>query len=95
MFGGVVAVLAVPDRSQYNYRCSHYLSEIQTLPHVLGFCLHGVALRNMQHQTIRSVLAKSVREIVFTVYEGILGLAAQESTQHIDITAIKNIQAYQ
>ena len=48
----------------------------------------------MRHYTNRSILTESMRETAFTVYKEIHGLATQESTQHTEIIAIKNKQAY-
>ena len=68
MVGYVAAIRAVPGRSRDNNRCRRCLNEIETLPHILGFCPYGEALRNVRHHTIRSMLAEALNEVGFTVY---------------------------
>ncbi|KAJ4427354.1 hypothetical protein ANN_24974 [Periplaneta americana] len=36
--------------------------EQETLPHVLGFCHHGELLRINRHNTVRSLIASSMRQ---------------------------------
>ena len=63
MVGYVAVVQAVPGRSWDNNRCRRCLNEIETLPHILGFCPYGEALRNIRHHTIRSMLAEALKEV--------------------------------
>ncbi|KAJ4446826.1 hypothetical protein ANN_13524 [Periplaneta americana] len=53
------------------------LSEIETLPHILGFCLYSEALRNIRHHAVRSMLAEALKEVGFTVHQKVQGLATQ------------------
>lgn len=87
MVCNVAAVRSVPGRSQDDSRCRRCLSEFETLPHVLGFCTHGEALRNIRHHAIRAILAESLREKGFVVHEEVHGLASQGGTRRIDIIA--------
>ncbi|KAJ4436889.1 hypothetical protein ANN_17021 [Periplaneta americana] len=44
--------------------------EQETLPHVLGFCHHGELLRINRHNTVRSLIAASIRQNAsYEVYE--------------------------
>ncbi|KAJ4451137.1 hypothetical protein ANN_02578 [Periplaneta americana] len=70
------------------------LSEIETLPHILGFCPYSEALRNIRHHAVRSMLAEALKEVGFTVHQEVQGLATQGSVRRIDIIAIKNNSAY-
>ncbi|KAJ4434317.1 hypothetical protein ANN_22873 [Periplaneta americana] len=94
MVGYVAPVRAVPGRSRDGTRCRRCLSEIETLPHILGFCPYSEALRNIRHHAVRSMLAEALKEIGFTVHQKVQGLATQESVRRIDIIAIKNNSAY-
>ncbi|KAJ4447688.1 hypothetical protein ANN_09696 [Periplaneta americana] len=73
------------------WRC---LSEIETLPHILGFCPYIEALRNIRHHAVRSMLAEALKEVRFPVHQEVQGLATQGSVRRIDIIAIKNNSAY-
>ncbi|KAJ4450983.1 hypothetical protein ANN_02418 [Periplaneta americana] len=94
MVGYVAPVRAVPGRSRDGTRCRRCLSEIQTLPHILGFCPYSEALRNIRHHAVRSILAETLKEVGFTVHQEVQGLATQGSVRRIDIVAIKNNAAY-
>lgn len=94
MVGYVTPVRAVPGRSRDGTRCRRCLSEIETLPHILGFCPYSEALRNIRHHAVRSLLAEALKEVGFTVHQEVQGLATQGSVRRIDIIAIKNNSAY-
>ncbi|KAJ4445274.1 hypothetical protein ANN_07075 [Periplaneta americana] len=94
MVGYVAPVRAVPGRSRDGTRCRRCLSEIETLPHILGFCPYSEALRNIRHHAVRSMLAEALKEVGFTVHQEVQGLATQGSVRRIDIIAIKNNSAY-
>ncbi|KAJ4439981.1 hypothetical protein ANN_08112 [Periplaneta americana] len=83
----VAPVRAVSGRSRDGIRC---LSEIETLPHILGFCPYSEALRNIRHHAVRSMMAEALKEVEFTVHQEVQGLATQGSVRRIDIIAIKN-----
>ncbi|KAJ4427524.1 hypothetical protein ANN_25172 [Periplaneta americana] len=68
--------------------------EIETLPHILGFCPYSEALRKIRHHAVRSMLAEALKEVGFTVHQEVQGLATQGSVRRIDIIAIKNNSAY-
>ena len=87
----VAAVRAVSGRSRDNNHCRRCLNEIETLPHILGFCPYGEALRNVRHHTIHSMLAEALKEIGFTVFQEVQGLATEGSVRRIDMIAIKTI----
>ncbi|KAJ4448043.1 hypothetical protein ANN_10055 [Periplaneta americana] len=59
MIGQVSNVRAMPGRSQDGSQCRH-CTEIETLPHILGFCQHGTLIRNTRHHAIRELIAKSL-----------------------------------
>lgn len=88
MTANVSPVRAIPGRSQDNTHCRR-CSEIETLPHVLGFCPFGETLRNVRHHTIRSSIANALRENGFTVHEEVYGLAINGSSRRIDMLVIK------
>ncbi|KAJ4447060.1 hypothetical protein ANN_09049 [Periplaneta americana] len=94
MVGYVAPVRAVPGRSRDGTRCRRCLSEIETLPHILGFCPYSEVLRNIRHHAVRSMLAETLKEVGFTVHQEVQGLATQGSVRRIDIIAIKNNSAY-
>ncbi|KAJ4431161.1 hypothetical protein ANN_19756 [Periplaneta americana] len=87
-------IRAVPGRSRDGTRCRRCLREIETLPHILGFCPYSEALRNIRHHAVRSMLTEALKEISFTVHQEVQGLATQGSVWRIDIIAIKNNSAY-
>ncbi|KAJ4430209.1 hypothetical protein ANN_22419 [Periplaneta americana] len=92
--GYVPPIRAVPGRSRDVTRCRRCLSEIETLPHILGFCPYIEALCNIRHHAVRSMLAEALKEIEFTVHQEVKGLATQGSVRRIDIIAIKNNSTY-
>ncbi|KAJ4439526.1 hypothetical protein ANN_07650 [Periplaneta americana] len=94
MVGYVALVRAVPGRSWDGTRCRRCLSEIETLPHILGFCPYSEALRNIRHHAAHSMLAEALKEVGFTVHQEVQGLATQGSVRRIDIIAIKNNSVY-
>ncbi|KAJ4442741.1 hypothetical protein ANN_04332 [Periplaneta americana] len=87
MVGYVAPVRAVPGRSRDGTRCRRCLSEIETLPHIFGFCPYSEALRNIRHHAVRSMLAEALKEVGFTVHQDVQGLATQGSVRRIDIIA--------
>ncbi|KAJ4447658.1 hypothetical protein ANN_09665 [Periplaneta americana] len=94
MVGSVAPVRAVPGRSRDGTRCRRCLNEIETLPHILGFCPYSEAVHNIRHHAVRSMLAEALKEVGFTVHQEVQGLATQGSVRRIDIIAIKNNSAY-
>ncbi|KAJ4435164.1 hypothetical protein ANN_23740 [Periplaneta americana] len=92
--GYVSPVRAVPGRSRDGTRCRRCLSEIETLPHILGFCPYSEALRNIRHHSVCSMLVEALKELGFTVHQEVQGLATQGSVRRIDIIAIKNNSGY-
>ncbi|KAJ4448434.1 hypothetical protein ANN_10450 [Periplaneta americana] len=70
------------------------LNQIETLPHILGFCPYSEALRNIRHHAVSSMLAEALKEVGFSVHQEVQGLATQGSVRRIDIIAIKNNSAY-
>ncbi|KAJ4450183.1 hypothetical protein ANN_01590 [Periplaneta americana] len=89
MAGNVAAVRAIPGRTMDN-NCRHCGSEIETLPHVLGSCPHGEALRNTRHYKVRSAIAQALRNTRFTVFEEVHGLSTTGSTRRIDMIAFQD-----
>ncbi|KAJ4443352.1 hypothetical protein ANN_05020 [Periplaneta americana] len=88
MAGNVVAVRAMPGRTMDNNRCRHCGSDIETLPHVLGSCPHGEALRNTRHHKERSAIAQALSNTGFT--EEVHGLSTTGSTRRIDMIAFQD-----
>ncbi|KAJ4449806.1 hypothetical protein ANN_01212 [Periplaneta americana] len=70
--------------------CRHCFNEIETLAHVLGFCLHGETLCNARHHKIRSTLAQALRDN----NEEIQGLSETGSCWRVDILAFNNTTGY-
>lgn len=89
----VAPVRAVPGRSLDGNRCRR-CSEPETLPHVLGSCAFGEALRNTRHHNIRSSIAQSLREKGFQVHEEVHGIGVNGSIRRIDMIAIKGKKGY-
>lgn len=87
MVGNVAPVRAIPGRSLESNRCRH-CDEIETLPHVLGFCQYGQTLRNSRHHRIRSAIANSLKQTGLTVYEEVSCISENGSNRRIDIIAI-------
>ncbi|KAJ4433248.1 hypothetical protein ANN_15507 [Periplaneta americana] len=90
----VAPIRAVPGRSREGIRCRRCLREIETLPHILGFCPYSEALCNIRHHAVRSMLAEELKEVEFVVNQEVQGLATQGSVRRIHIIAIKNNSAY-
>ncbi|KAJ4435038.1 hypothetical protein ANN_23611 [Periplaneta americana] len=90
MAGNVAAVRAIPGRTMDNNRCRHCGSEIETLPHVLGSCSHGDALRNTRHHKVRSAIAQALRNAGLTVFEEVYGISTTGSTRRIDMIAFQD-----
>lgn len=92
MVGDVAPVRATHGRSKDGNRCRHcpttetYISE--SMPHVLGVCPFGELLRNKRHHTIRSILARALKEKGYEVHEEVTGTAENGSIRRIDIIAI-------
>ncbi|KAJ4449561.1 hypothetical protein ANN_00963 [Periplaneta americana] len=69
----------------YVRRCD----EQETLPHVLGFCHHGELLRINIHNTVRSLIAASLRQNAsYEVYEEVGCVSSDGSTRRADIIII-------
>jgi len=79
MNGNVAPVRGVPGRSQDGSRCSEY----ETLLHVLGFCSKGYVLRITRHN--QSLIAESLRKMVFTVVEEMICNATNGSIRRFYI----------
>ncbi|KAJ4441427.1 hypothetical protein ANN_11282 [Periplaneta americana] len=90
MAGNVAAVRAIPGKTMDNNRCSYCGSEIETLPHVLGSCPHGEALRNTRYHEVRSAIAQALRNTGFTVFEEVHGLSTTGSTRTKDMIAFQD-----
>ncbi|KAJ4440691.1 hypothetical protein ANN_08839 [Periplaneta americana] len=67
-------------------QCRH-CTEIETLPHVLGFCQHGTLIRNTRHHAIRELIAKSLPSF-YEVHQEVHCLAKDGSSRRVDIIAI-------
>ncbi|KAJ4428855.1 hypothetical protein ANN_25848 [Periplaneta americana] len=68
-----------------HWRCD----EQETLPHVLGFCHHGDLLRINRHNTVRSLIASSIRQNAsYEVYEEVGCVSSDGSTKRADIIII-------
>lgn len=87
MIGNVAPTRAIPGRSSGNSRCRH-CDEIETLSHVLGFCHHGLLIRNSRHHHVRSAIANSFRQSGFTVHEEVHCIAENGSNRRIDMIVI-------
>ncbi|KAJ4450188.1 hypothetical protein ANN_01595 [Periplaneta americana] len=62
---------------------------IKMLPHVLGFCYHGELLRINKHNTVRSLIASSIRQNAsYEVYEEVGCVSSDGSTRRADIIII-------
>ena len=89
MTANVCPVRSLPGRSQDNSLCRHCHREYETLAHVLGACPYGEVLRNHRHHAILHMIANSMRDDGYTVYEEVSGLAADGSNRRIDIIAFR------
>lgn len=93
MIGNVTSCRTTPGRSNNGNqcrRCSVGTENIsfETLPHILGSCPFGEALRNNRHNAIRLSLAKILRDRGWETYEEVPGLADDGSWRRVDIIAI-------
>ncbi|KAJ4445178.1 hypothetical protein ANN_06979 [Periplaneta americana] len=69
--------------------CPRRCDEQETLPHVLGFCRHGELLRINRHNTVRSLIAASIRQNAsYEVYEEVGCVSSDGSTRRADIIII-------
>ncbi|KAJ4446752.1 hypothetical protein ANN_13449 [Periplaneta americana] len=64
-----------------------HCTEIETLPHILGFCQHGTLIRNTRHHAIRELIAKSLPSF-YEVHQEVHCLAKDGSYRRVDIIAI-------
>ena len=85
----VCPVRSLPGRSQDDSLWRHCRREYETLAHVLGACPYGEVLRNHRHHTIRHMIATSMRDDGYTVYEEVSGLTADGSNRRIDIITFR------
>lgn len=86
MVGYVSNLRGIPGRSQDGRQCRH-CTEIESLPHVLGKCQYGNLLRNIRHNTIRSLIATSLKD-KFDIYEEITCIGDNDSNRRVDILAL-------
>ncbi|KAJ4442480.1 hypothetical protein ANN_04066 [Periplaneta americana] len=76
------------ERTLDSSRCRR-CDEQETLPHVLGFCHHGELLRINRHNTVRSLIASSIRQnSSYEVYEEVGCISSDGSTRRADIIII-------
>lgn len=86
MVGNVAAVRNTPGRSSGTNRCRiTSCNEIETLPHVLGFCHHGELLRHQRHNKIVQILGKALRKRKWTVVVEFHCLSDDGSTRRVDL----------
>ena len=90
----VAPVRVLHGRSQDGNHCRHCHSEIETLPHVLGFCKQGFLLRNTRHHTIRSAIATAIAKTGLETYEEVHCLGVDSSNRRVDIIAIDRKKEY-
>lgn len=84
--GNVAAVRNTPGRSTGTNRCRlNSCDEIETLPHVLGFCHQGELLRHQRHNKVVQLLGKALRRKKWTVVEEFTCLAVNGSTRRVDL----------
>ncbi|KAJ4447608.1 hypothetical protein ANN_09615 [Periplaneta americana] len=80
-----IPVCTLPGRTLDSTRCRR-CDEQETLPHVLGFCHHGELLRINRHNTVRSLIAASIRQNAsYEVYEEVGCVSSDGSTRRADI----------
>ncbi|KAJ4426359.1 hypothetical protein ANN_27173 [Periplaneta americana] len=83
-----IPVRTLPGRTLDSTRCRR-CDEQETLPHVLGFCHHGELLRINRHNTVRSLIAASIRQNAsYEVYEEVGCVSSDGSTRRADIIII-------
>ncbi|KAJ4425443.1 hypothetical protein ANN_28058 [Periplaneta americana] len=80
-----IPVPTLPGRTLDSTRCSR-CDEQGMLPHVLGFCHHGGLLQINRHNTVRSLIAASIRQNAsHEVYEEVGCVSCAGSTRRADI----------
>ncbi|KAJ4446890.1 hypothetical protein ANN_13591, partial [Periplaneta americana] len=83
-----IPVCTLPGRT-LDSTCCRRCDEQETLPHVLGFCHHGELLRINRHNTVRSLIAASIRQNAsYEVYEEVGCVSSDGSTRRADIIII-------
>ncbi|KAJ4430800.1 hypothetical protein ANN_19391 [Periplaneta americana] len=83
-----IPVRTLPGRTLDSTHCRR-CDEQETLPHVLGFCHHGELLRINRHNTVRSLIAASIRQNAsYEVYEEVGCVPSDGSTRRADIIII-------
>ncbi|KAJ4448354.1 hypothetical protein ANN_10369 [Periplaneta americana] len=83
-----IPVRTLPGRTLDSTRCRR-CDEQETLPHVLGFCHHGELLRINRHNTVRSLIAPSIRQNAsYEVYEEFGCVSFGGSPRRADIIII-------
>ncbi|KAJ4433499.1 hypothetical protein ANN_15803 [Periplaneta americana] len=83
-----IPVRTLPGKTLDSTRCRR-CDEQETLPHVLGFCHHGELLRINRHNTVRSLIASSIRQNAsYEVYEEVVCVSSDGSTRRADIIII-------
>ncbi|KAJ4450926.1 hypothetical protein ANN_02361 [Periplaneta americana] len=83
-----IPVRTLPGRTLDSTRCRR-CDEQETLPHILGFCHHGELLRINRHNTVRSLIAASIRQNAsYEVYEEVGCVSSDGSTRRADIIII-------
>lgn len=84
------AVRTVPGRApSQSVQCRQPgCQEIETLGHVLGFCMKGELQQNSRHHKVRSLIASKLRTFKWEVYEEIQCLATDGSIRRVDIVAL-------
>jgi len=86
MVGNVAAVRNIPGRSSGTNRCRiESCNEIETLPHVLGFCHQGELLRLQRHHKVVQLLGKTLRKKKWTVVEEFACLSVDGSNRRVDL----------
>ncbi|KAJ4448903.1 hypothetical protein ANN_00295 [Periplaneta americana] len=83
-----ISVRTLPGRTLDSARCRR-CDEQETLPHVLGFCHLGELLRINRHNTVRSLIAVSIRKkACYEVYEEVDCVSSDGSTRRAEIIVI-------
>lgn len=92
MVGNVAAVRNTPGRSSGTNRCRIVsCNEIETLPHVLGFCQQGELLRHQRHNKIVKILGIALRKKKWTAIEEFCCLSSDGSTRRVDLLVYNEI----
>ncbi|KAJ4450433.1 hypothetical protein ANN_01857 [Periplaneta americana] len=80
-----IPVRTLPGRTLDSTRCRR-CDEQETLLHVLGFCHHGELLRINRYNTVRSLIAASIRQNAsYEVYEEVGCVSSHGSARRADI----------